>query len=479
MTECIIQRRKDAKLKINFFSSISAPPCLFVRYFRSFMLSFLLLLSSFPAWTAEETGLKDFAGAMVYSGREGSLLKLEIPEEVYQGFRRPDLGDLRIFDAAGKAVPFIVRDRPREMFTPSPEAVPFFIWDGGKDNQFPSNTDIEINTSGGVVRIKDQNSIPGTSPVFLVDLSLLKYTPSSLNVETKNQGKNFNSSVSVHYSRDLSNWIPFEKKQVLASFGGSVQDTLDLGEIPELAASHELSETGDSKNMLYLLISFGRDAPKPAGMTVYFKPREKPAEYLEAVIQGRKNPDGKTVSYNTEAFYPAESIDFVLAETDSIPVLVKNRFSEKDEWNIITRGTLFRYISAGEIVKNPPFEIRSQAPYWELEASGELRFNTVPECVIRWTPRELIFPARGKGPWTLAFGNATCGPLGSEELLPLSGREEFEPAIFTGEKRYEKTELSVSARDRDYRVYILWAFLGAAVIILSLLAYNIAKSMRS
>ena len=429
------------------------------------LIPFLLILFiSFPAWAADNPKPGDFDGAMFYSGREGSLLVLDVPPEVYQGLRQGDLGDIRIFDAAEKPVPFFIRERPGEWFTPAPEEVPFFVWEGGKENNFPANTDIEINTSGGVVRIKNQNHLSGSSPVFLVDLSLLKYSPSKLTVKIENRGNNFNTPVSIHYSGDLSNWRSFDKRQTLASFGGTVQDILEL---PETTI----------KNMRYLLITFSRETPPPVNMIAQFEVRERPASYHEAVFQGIKSSDGKKVNYNTESYYPIETIDFILSEADSIPVLIKNRFAIKDEWNVLSSGTLFRYNSAGGIEKNPPFEIESQAPYWELETSGALPFNSIPECLIRWKPREIIFPARGKGPWILAFGNANCQPQGQGELLRLTGKEELEPAFFTGEKRYEKTELP-ELKENNYRVLILWIFLGAAVIILSLLAFTIARSMK-
>jgi hypothetical protein len=430
----------------------------------------LLTLLSLPVWAEEMFRPGDFAGAMVYSGREGSLLMLEIPGEVYEGFRRPDLGDIRIFDASENPVPFVIREKPKEFFTPPPEPVPFFAWDGGREKQFPANTDIEINTSGAVVRIKNQSDMPGSQSVYLIDLSTLRYAPSALAVNVDNRGENFNTPVTIHYSGDLSNWISFDRRQVLASFGGSSQNLLELPE---------------SHNMRYLLVSFGWETPRPLAMTVSFKAGEKPAEFHEVVIHGRKSVEGKTVNYNTEAFYPAEFVDFILEEADSIPVLIKNRFSEKEEWKIHGREIIFRYNSStsGGITKNPAFEtssnnLNSRSPYWELETTGGLPFTAAPDMVIRWKPKEIIFPGRGKGPWTLAYGNADSGPLGSGGLLP-SGSDEPEPAVFTGEKRYEKTGLPRVAPEKKYREYLLWIFLGAVVLILSILAYSIAKSMKS
>jgi len=433
-----------------------------MRSLTLFVWFAVTLVISFPLWAADDPKPGDFAGAMVFSGSEGSLLSIDIPEEVYRGLMQRDCGDIRIFDASENPVPFIIRERPKDVFTPPSEEVSFFLWDGGRENNLPANTDIEINTSGAVVRIKNQGSIPGRSPVYLVDLSRLNYKPSSLRIETENQGRNFNSLVSIHSSRDLSNWVSSDKRQILALFGRNVQDTL------------ELPETGDTQ---YLLITIEGEAPPPVRMTVSFKPQEELVLYHERNIHGEKSKDGKKVNYHIDGFYPIESIEFILADADSIPVIIKNRYSSDEEWNIRARETIFRYNSAGSIVKSKPLEISTQAPYWELETTGELLFSSAPDCVIRWKPRELIFPARGKGPWTLSYGNAETFPLKAGELLPLSGREELEPAVFTGEKRYEKKEITTKGSFK-FGKFLPWAFLGVAVITLSLLSLHIAKSMR-
>ena len=428
---------------------------------KKFFIILQITLLSFWIWAADDFKPEDFAGTFVYSGKAGSLLLLEIPEELYHGIRRPDLGDIRIFDASDNPVPFNMRTHPAEIFTPDPANVQFFNWNGGNENNFPVNTDIEINTHGGVVKIKNQNNLKESNSVFLVDLSSLKYIPSKLKISTANNGRSFNTPVSIHYSDDLTDWSSFDKKQILASFGGNVQDTLELP---------------DSSYMRYLLISYGREAPKPLSMKALFGPQEKPWKYHEARFAGKKSSDGKKINYNTGSYYPIESIDFVLSETDSIPVIIRSRHSENDDWEIEDRETIYRYNTSGGIEKNDPFETRSRSPYWELEASGGLSHNSIPEMVIRWKLREIIFLARGQGPWTLAYGKADCPPLQGGSLSIAAGTE-TESALFTGEKRY--TETAMPAAEKQFnRQYLLWAFLAAAVIILTILAFNIAKTMR-
>jgi len=423
-----------------------------------------IIIFSLPITLYAQGELKpgDFDGAFVLSGKEGSLLVFEIPPEVYQGLRQGNLGDIRIFDSSERPVSFSIREKPGITFTPDPEEVPFFIWDGGKENEFPAYSDIEINTAGGVVRIKNQGQASDSSSIYLLDFSFLEYSPSTLWIEPATDMGNFNTAITINYSLDLASWHLFDKKQVLASFNGKFQNSLELPK---------------TENFRYILVGFERGNILPLSMKAFFGEVEKAWDFHEIYIQGEISKDKRKANYNTGSFIPIETIDFLLSDADSIQVLVKNRLNENDEWVIRAKGNLFRFNTSSGTEKNAPFNINSHAPYWELETAGDLLFSSAPECLIRVKPREIIFPGRGEGPWTFAYGNAECGPPGKADLLSLGGREELEPAFFTGEKRYERSLLP-SQKEGSRKAYMLWAFLGAAVIVLSILAFSIAKSMK-
>jgi hypothetical protein len=80
---------------------------------------------------------------------------------------------------------------------------------------------------------------------------------------------------------------------------------------------------------------------------------------------------------------------------------VKNRFTPEEDWSVIARTTLFRISSGtGETRTSEALAIDGSAPYWELEAAGDLAFSSLPGCTIRWAVYELVFLGRGAGPWT-------------------------------------------------------------------------------
>jgi hypothetical protein len=419
----------------------------------------------------------DFAGYMVLSGSAGALLRFEIPGEVYRGLERTDRGDIRIFDAAGAMVPFLIRGVPPEEITPEPAEVPFFPWNGREGKNLPSGTDIEINTSGGVVRIKNQDPAPGRNPVYLADLSGLAYIPSSLRLSLDHRGDYFNAPVTLYGGKELGEWRAFSRKQILAWYGnsGANRDTL------ELPAGEMAGPGPEGAGIPYLLIALEEGAPPLDGVTALFDPLRVPGILRETVWEGEKSADAKFIRYRMEGRYPARTIDFVLGEPDSIPVMVKNRFNEGDDWILLGRETIFLFRGNGPPQKNDPIPLFAFAPLWELEAAGEFSFSQVPRGVVTWAPEEIIFLARGEGPWTLRYGNPGAAPLSEASLDPASlshGEEELSRALPTGEGGYEKRSSPPPAENHGYGQWILWGILFLGVAVLSILALSIAGSMK-
>jgi hypothetical protein len=446
-----------------------------MRKKRSAVFPALLLLFLPGALSGQETGVpkpEDFAGSLVLTGTPGGLLGLEIPEAVYQGLERPDLGDIRVFDKAGNAVPFVIRRAPGTTVTPPPEEVPFFRWD--QDTGLPGSTDIVINAEGAVLNIKSRGLRPSAEPAYFLDLSGLSHTPSMLHVILGKEGELYNTSVRIYSSPDLSQWQEFEKRQTLAWFGsGASREVLELpkGNSRYLLLKFEkapVDRAADEAGSLWEL--------SPRRISAVFEAVEIPLTREKTVAGERRGAGGRIVDYRLGGFYPLAAIDFPLPQADAIEVRVKNRLFEEDEWSFAARTNLFR-ISAGtgETRTNEALEIDSSAPFWELEAAGDVAFSSLPGCTIRWAVRELVFLGRGTGPWTLAWGNGDYGPRAEGDLKLAEAAPEIETARPLGEPLYRARP----ARPRfGNGQFVLWSILILAVIFLSALALYIARTIK-
>jgi hypothetical protein len=412
----------------------------------------------FPQNKSDDPGPDDFAGSIRLWGQPDRLLSLEIPEEVYQGLRRADMADMRVFDAEGLPVPFTVRPVPGQVFTPPPQTVPFFIWE--KEAALPAGADIEIDASGTVIRINSRGGLSTgrTNAAYLLDLSGFSGVPSAL-VLSMEKSDHYNAAVRMYSGTDLSFWSEFERRQIIAWYGdsGANRDTIELPE----------------RDMRYLLLKFENPVPALRGITALWKPVQAPPPRREKAAVGTFPDKGRRIiNYDTGGFYPIVSVNFILPETDSVEALIKSRNALEDDWRIAARASLFRFSGPDGEKTHEALEISSSAPYWELE-SVSLPFAKAPEGRFGWQIREIVFPGRGKGPWTLAYGNPACGPQ-EEFTIPAGVSAEKAEA---GEIVYRPLEEEIKP-PRRWGQFLLWAILAAAVIVLTSLAFYIAKIIK-
>ncbi len=407
-----------------------------------------------------------FAGQIKMLGSEGDLMQLELPSYVYQHVERTDLGDIRVFDSSGTMVPFAIR-KPVEVSTSIPPAnVPFFKWTPENAETLPGRTDIQIDAAGAVVKVASQNNQTATkSNTFLLDLSEMPYTPERLKLNLQDKGKDFNSSAQIQYSNDLASWRAYDAKQTIAYFSGANTEAKYTLNIP-------------SDGARYLLLTLGENSPPLLGVQTEFASKVMPGKIKTSLLQGVKSEDGLSVEYNTNGYYPIVAIDFILPQADSMPIELKNRISEHAPWAFKSKETIYRFKEddSGKVRKNKPFEVTSRAPYWQIKAAGDLPFATVPEMQIFWEPYQVVWLARGTGPWILAYGNSDYGPVYDNYLNEASDQKTL-PASISGEETYTPRPMQIEEQSPAYQQWILWGVLILAVLILSVLAYSMARSM--
>jgi hypothetical protein len=419
---------------------------------------------------------EDFSGSVTITGTEGRLLSLEIPEDVYRGLERGDRGDIRIFDAGNLPVPFVIRPLQGSAFTPPALDVPFFVWEQKDDSLPKAGTDIVIE-SGTVVRIINKSGGGNTqknTPVYLLDFSGFDYTPVSLILDIENESY-YHSAVRLYSGgADLVRWEESSRRQIVAWYGearsgGEADSGVNRNSL-------ELPDTG----MRYLLLKFEHPDLVLRSIAALFGEVEIPPPSRESAAGGAFAGGGRRIiEYDTKGFYPLVSLAFILPGADSIEADLKSRLNDSEEWRTLRRITLFRFSGADGDLFNEPVEVSFSYPHWRLE-SHSFPFAAVPECRFQWMPEELVFPARGKGPWTLAYGNADCGPLQSAAIGELLGRKADGPGI---EKAVIGEPVYIRQKGKGvfpFRIgqFLLWAILIIAVIVLTSLAWYIAKIMK-
>ncbi|MDR1306048.1 MAG: DUF3999 domain-containing protein [Treponema sp.] len=435
----------------------------------------VFLFCSFIAAADDEPGspglpsIGDFAGKIEVTGNPGSLLSFEIPEDVYRGLERSDMGDIRIYDSSGNPAPFLLRG-PKENITVPPEkTVPLLEWNEKAGRFAPSSPDVEISVSGAAISIypsagelpAGQAAGAASGGLYLADLSGLDGDPPSKLVLDFEGDAFFNARLSIRKSDDLARWEEYGRAQTAAFYNNPGTDRNEF----------------DIPRARYLLLEFDGTTPPVNSAAVRFDPVETPAALRETSFTGTKSAGGKTVQYRTEGCFPVKQLCFSLARPDSIPVVIRNRNGEEDDWRYAGETVLYRIETPGESpLVNGPVDTFGRGPYWEIEAPGEQVFTEVPRLTILWEALEIVFLARGEGPWTLAYGNGAYGPPESS----LSGiRDEAEtfPAAL-GRRSYTAPAGKAAGTERWGQI-VLWGILGFAAAALCGLAAYIVKSAKN
>jgi hypothetical protein len=140
---------------------------------------------------------------------------------------------------------------------------------------------------------------------------------------------------------------------------------------------------------------------------------------------------------------------------------------------------------AGE-VSAPPIAVAPAAyRYWLLRVdpkSGGLGRGQ-PRMRAGWIPQEIVFAARGTGPFLIAYGNAAAAPsaLPVTTLVPGygNGAENGIIALARTGAAAPLGSLEQAKPPREYRRATLWAVLILGVMVLAWMAWQLSRQLNA
>jgi len=191
--------------------------------------------------------------------------------------------------------------------------------------------------------------------------------------------------------------------------------------------------------------------------------------------------------YKNEAQFPVDAVNLKLPERNSLMrARVLSRNDEQSTWRHRVRNLFYTLTVDGILIENNPVSVCCTADrYWRLEFGSESGIGSgIPVLQLGWIPHELVFVARGEGPFTLAYGSAVVGtskqPL--DAMLGVFGKEKEK--IFLKKARIEK-EIVLGGEDclippeppLPWKQWILWAVLVVGVAVLGVMTWRLFKQM--
>jgi len=433
----------------------------------------------------------DFAfGYQLTVDKFGSLYKITLPEEIYLHATRPDLGDLRVFNAQGEAVPHELQ-RPQSVRAKAPQqySLPFFpVFQLQDKSDAPLSLNVKTNAAGAIIMVTGKTHADENSKInaYLIDASHIKKTIKELRLDWEGAEPHFITTVKVSYSPDLTKWRTLVRAATLTAMR---------------YGNHKLEQRRIQlplRKARYLRLSWPAGASDVRLTSVQGTVLSQAHSLRRRIfaLAGIRAPDNlMAYEFDTKGVFPTDQVNVRLPQINSlIQAAVKSRANANNPWRERYRG-LFYNLRMNQIdlenpadLKNPVFaSALTSDRYWRLEIlsdSGGLG-NSAPRLELGWTPDDLIFLARGGSPFTLAFGSARISaPSQTDSTLiePLQNKTESAKLVRMAqiEKRIElggASRLIPLPPPMPWKQWLLWGVLVAGVAFLGFMAWNLYRQM--
>ena len=439
-----------------------------------------VLLAPALGYAAEAPQDFAFAVPLEIDGRE-ALYEVELPASVYQGVTRRDLGDLRVFNADGEQVPFALEPRVPQQKDKGPSiAVKVFPLYGER----PADLDglqlrVEKARSGTVVSVQSDSGKATTKRnllAYLVDASTLERSYEALELDWRQDAASFATNLRVEASDDLRTWVPMVSQAPLVriDYGGERLEQRSVEFQP--------------RNAKYLRLSWPA-ADQPLEITrALVRTSETPQEPARAWKEAQASAGEQTGDYvfDLGGQFPVERVRVELPQDNTIArVELLSRQNTSQQWRSVTSAVAYRLRQQGQQVVSPDIAVGVNGDrYWLLrvDQKGGGLGTGMPKLNVGWMPVKLVFAARGKAPFQIAYGSGgvqrAAYPI--ETLVP-GWRTQSQVALAQAHTLPERLlgGPDVVRPKRNYKVWALWTALDAGVILLAWMAWRLSRQMRS
>ena len=406
-----------------------------------------------------------YAVRLPFSPAAGAALqRVALPAAALVAMQRPDAGDLRVFDAKGRLVPFARIDSllPNEFAVKQLTA--YHV------TQMPSAAghgalSVRVEGDERVVTV-DASGSPAANPApqVLLDTRGLTEPAQSIALDMATPAGQ-PVAVSLMSSTDLKDWQPLGEKMLFRV----ANDAAPLG-------GAEVKLDGADLHGRYVGLSWGEAAGVVFhGAQVTTSAEARPARVAVAASGGALT-DAHEMRFDLPGGARASALRLTEGAADGvIPVRLWARAQGQDPWTLVDAGTLRSARSVALDISAPTMT------HFKLEADERTAgFTAAPRVQLLFDPVELVVAVSGTPPFTLAAGQAEAAPssLSLAEIAPQGKLPPALPQMSFAAAPQPVIALQAGAADGafDPRKGLLWAALLLGVGVLGFAAFRLARA---
>lgn len=437
-----------------------------------------------PCAVSAKMRVNDFAyGIRVELPAGTAIAAMDLPEQVYRSAYRSDLGDMRVFNAAGEPVPHMIRYARTRDADPPWRPLAFFPVSAPPPSEAGGyRVHVHTGPDGAIVQIDPQMTPSPSQAVrtYLIDLSPLRRSLARLRLEWPKQDKNWMATVGIDASDDLASWTPVQPRATVAD--------IRYGGRRLLRNVIELDRT--AKRYLRLRQLDSGSAIRPIRILGRIYPEGRKAIRAMRKVEGRPLSDSPGVfEYRTAGAFPVDRVNLIFNQANSMAeALIESRGDARGSWKKRVQGLFYRIDLDGTSLISDPLPVAMTMDRdWRLTVDDPESTigRSTPLLEISYRPHDLFFIARGRGPFTIAFGSARAMPLKVNVAALFEGigrrHEQGIERWVTPEKAKivlgGPRRLSPAPQPLPTRRIVLWSILLLGVLVVAAMAWHLARRM--
>jgi Protein of unknown function (DUF3999) len=416
----------------------------------------------------------DFAyGVPIEVTQSAAAYRVALPLDVYIKSTHVDLRDIRVFNADGEVVPYEIQQAPAGVAPPD-ETTPLPLFALRGDAQ-PALTGLRVTIQSSATSVNLQ---AGATPAqdrtitsYLLDARQISGPLYALQLQWPEDAADFTGSVRVEAADDLTRLHEIISSVTVINLHGSgarlVQNRIDLN---------------GSKAKFWRLTWIGKAAPfEVTSVNAQTTPDRREPQTVSLTVKGiQANAKPQEYSFDLGARLPVTKIDLLLPQENSVAtVQLLSRNAVTDSWRSIIAADFFRLGEQVSDRHNRPFEIGQDSDrFWLARFErAPAASSAPPQLQVKWDAQDIVFLARGPGPYQLAYGNAAVTAASSPLGALLAGMNVVKgtagaPTILGGADRMTPPPHTVA-----WKMTILWTILGSGMLLLAFMAYRLSREL--
>ncbi|WP_455924940.1 DUF3999 domain-containing protein [Pseudomonas putida] len=437
------------------------------------------LFAALSAVAQEQPG--DFANQVPLSiSGQGPWYRLDLPLTLQLGARQADLSDVRVFNAAGEPQAYaLVHEPVRHLQSEHQATVKWFpLYDDAEDAPATPKVRIQTGPNGSLIEVQPEEELEAGEEVlrgWLLDTSAIKEPLTQLSLDWSSEREGF-QRFSIEASDDLQHWRPWGEGQVAR-----------LSFADERIEQHEVSLPGQPARYLRLLWQIPQSAPVLSQVLVQSSASSHvpPPLVWSEPIKG-SSLKANEYTWTLPAALAVERVQIGLDQPNSLaPVDLFGRYDPNGSWEPLESGLLYRLTQNGQDAVQSELPMRGETLRQlklQVDDRGGGLGAEAPLMRVAVRPVQLVFLARGAGPYRLAIGNGsvTGAQLPLTTLIP-DADEQHLAAIGVAELAITPVIVKPApdvavAPASNWKRISLWTVLIIGVLALAAMAWSLIRS---